>query len=306
GASFRPLANLNNDLQEAAAAASRIREVLELPVEPNVRGSHREGRPVLPRHRESVRFDHVSYHYPGSETPALEGVDLEVAHGENIAIVGPNGAGKSTLLNLLPRLNEPSAGRVLIDGKDIAKVSLRSLRRQIAVVTQQTVLFEGTIAENVAYGQRHIPRERVVTAAKAAYAHEFIDRLPAGYDTHLGEGGAGLSGGQKQRLAIARAILRDPAILILDEATSQIDAESEARINRALAEFREGRTTFVIAHRLSTVVDADRIVVMVDGQIADQGTHGELLGRCPVYQTLTQTQLQPAGETSEGLAAREA
>jgi ABC-type multidrug transport system fused ATPase/permease subunit len=170
-------------------------------------------------------------------------------------------------------------------------VSLRSLRKQLAVVTQQTVLFEGTLADNIAYGQRHARADQIEAAARAAYAHEFIEPLAASYRSELGEMGSGLSGGQRQRVCIARAILRDPAILILDEATSQIDADSEAKINQAMHNLRRGRTTFVIAHRLSTVIDADLIVVMDDGAIVDQGRHAELLQRCRVYQILTRTQM---------------
>jgi ABC-type multidrug transport system fused ATPase/permease subunit len=184
---------------------------------------------------------------------------------------------------------------VLIDGADIAAVNLRSLRAQIAVVTQQSVLFEDSIAGNITYGRRYEPMTRVVAAAQAAFADDFIAALPRGYQTPLGEGGSGLSGGQRQRLCIARAILRDPAILVLDEATSQIDADSEAKINQALRHFRHGRTTFIIAHRLSTVVDADLIVVMDAGRIVAQGTHAQLLEGSAAYRTLTLTQLQPHG-----------
>jgi len=198
------------------------------------------------------------------------------------------------LMSLLPRLIEPQQGRVLIDGVDIANVNLKALRRQMAVVPQQSVLFEGSIADNIAYGLLNVTRKQIESAARAAFAHDFIINLPQGYDTLLGEGGSGLSGGQKQRLCIARAILRNPAILILDEATSQIDADSEAKINRALESFRAGRTTFIIAHRLSTVVDCNMIVVMDAGRIVDHGTHHELLDRCEIYRTLTHTQLQPA------------
>ncbi|MBB6430588.1 ABC transporter ATP-binding protein [Algisphaera agarilytica] len=292
GNSVRPLANLNNDLQEAGAAAVRIKEVLDAEPEPNTREYHKaETNPVLPRHHQDIVFESVSYRYPGSEEFAVSHLDLRVVHGQSVAIVGTNGSGKSTLLNLVPRLTNPTQGRVLIDGTDIATVSLRSLRHQISAVTQHSVMFAGTIADNIAYGRRDTPREDIIAAAQASFADEFVNELPDGYDTVLGEGGSGLSGGQRQRLCIARAILRDPAILILDEATSQIDAESEARITAAINEARAGRTTLIIAHRLSTVVDCDNIVVMDDGQIVDQGKHDQLLERCPIYQTLVHNQL---------------
>ncbi len=295
-ASLKPITDLNNQLQEANAAAARILDVIAIPTEPTGRTADQQA-PPLGRHSSAVVFDRVSFTYGGQERPAVREVELSVTHGQTIAIVGANGSGKTTLLSLVPRLLDPSDGRVLIDGTDIAAISLRSLRQQIAVVTQQTVLFEGTIAQNIAYGRLYEPIEKIVAAAKAAYAHEFIQSLPKKYQTVLGEGGEGLSGGQRQRLCIARAILRDPAILILDEATSQIDADSEAKINRALNDFRHGRTTFIIAHRLSTVIDADRIVVMDQGQIIDTGTHAQLLDRCDTYRVLAHSQLQavPAG-----------
>jgi len=289
GAAMRPLANLNNDLQEAGAAAVRLREILHYPVERHAR--HGEALTVLPRHHQSVRFEDVRYRYPRAERDALDGVSLDVPFGQTVAVVGPNGSGKSTLLAMIPQLLTPTAGRVLIDGIDLATVSLRSLRRQLAVVTQETVLFHGTIAENIAYGRRRPTPDAIEAAARAAHAWEFIRELPKGLETELSEGGEGLSGGQKQRLCIARAILRDPAILILDEATSQIDADSEAKINAAIKAASQGRTTFIIAHRLSTVIDADRIVVMADGRVVDQGKHHALLERCAIYQTLTRTQL---------------
>ncbi len=289
GASIKPLANLNNDLQESAAGAVRLKETLDSPAETHGRADR--VLPALPPHRQSVSFENVTYTYPGTDEPALRGFDLDVPHGQTVAIVGPNGSGKSTTLSLLPRLIQPSQGRVLIDGHDLAGVSLRSLRRQLAIVTQHTVVFEGTVADNIAYGRRHAPREQIVEAARQAHAHEFIEQLPHGYDTKLGESGTGLSGGQKQRLCIARAILRDPRILILDEATSQIDTQSEAKIHAAMKTITQGRTTFIIAHRLSTVVDADRIVVLADGRIVDTGKHHELLERCELYQTLVRHQL---------------
>lgn len=293
GVSLKPLTNLNNRLKEADAAAQRVLQMLETPLEPIGR-EVRCVQPSLRRHRHEVRFEAVTYHYPGSARPAVRDVTLRVEHGQTMAIVGPNGSGKTTLVTLLPRLLEPQRGRVLIDGVDVATVNLRSLRGQMAMVTQQSVLFEGTVAENIAYGRGHEPKSRIIAAARSAHADDFIQQLPQGYDTRLGEDGSGLSGGQRQRLCIARAVLRNPAILILDEATSQIDADSEAKINAAIRELRVGRTTFVIAHRLSTVIDADVIAVMQDGRLIDLGRHDELLARCTMYQSLTQTQLQPA------------
>ncbi|MBK7403525.1 MAG: ATP-binding cassette domain-containing protein [Phycisphaerales bacterium] len=208
-------------------------------------------------------------------------------------MVGPNGCGKTTLLALVPRLFDPDAGgndspagRVMIDGCDIRDYSVRSLRRQIGVVTQETVIFHGTIGSNVSYGAEGSTPEGIRDAARKARAHEFIERLPAGYDTVVGEQGLTLSGGQRQRIAIARAILRDPAILILDEATSMIDGESEAKIGEAIAEFSQGRTCLIVAHRLSTVLGADRIIVMNEGRVVDQGKHDELLLKCDVYRHL--------------------
>lgn len=290
GLSLRPLTALHNELNEAGAAAQRVMELTTLPVEPIGLDTPADA-PDLPRHRDSIAFENVGYRYSEDRDPAVREVSLTIKHGSVVAIVGPNGSGKTTLLSMLPRLIVPTQGAIRIDGHDISQVTLRSLRKQIAVVTQQTILFEGTIAENIAYGRRHESIERITESAKAGHAHPFIAALPDGYDTKLGEGGLGLSGGQAQRIAIARAVLRDPAILILDEATSQIDSESEAEIAKALLEISKGRTTFVIAHRLSTVVNSDVIVVMADGKIIDQGKHNELLERCATYRTLVQTQL---------------
>ncbi|MHC4303246.1 MAG: ABC transporter ATP-binding protein [Planctomycetota bacterium] len=290
GTSFKPLASLINELQAASAPAGRLAEILGVPRE----GSDGMRLKSVPRHRVSIRFEAVTYSYPEADRPAIKSVSLDIAQGERLALVGPNGSGKTTLVSLLPRLLEPQSGRVLIDDIDLATVNLGSIRRQIGVVTQETVLFRGTIAENIGFGTSGSAansREQIVDAARRAHADEFIRGLSHGYDTDLAEQGASLSGGQRQRLAIARAILRDPAILILDEATSQIDAESEAHINAALAEFCQGRTSLLIAHRLSTVLNADRIVVMDSGRIAAQGTHEQLLGTCELYQRLTQTQL---------------
>ena len=287
GGSLKPLAGLVNDIQASAAPAERLEELLAIPDEAETGGGA-----VIGRHADSIRFRGVRYRYPGAEVDSLADIDLEIGFGEHVAIVGPNGCGKTTLLGLLPRLFDPAAGVVEIDGHDLRTVRLAELRRQIGVVTQETVLFRGTIRENIAFGL-DVDESAIRAAAELAHATEFIDSLPRGLQTPVAELGTSLSGGQRQRIAIARALLRQPSLLILDEATSQIDAESEEQINAAVAEFRSGRTLVVIAHRLSTVLAADRIVVMDSGRIIDVGTHQALLERCDVYQRLAKTQLMP-------------
>ena len=316
GASLKPLTGFMNDIQQASAAASRLRELMGMEPEPG----HDAKLPKLARHARSVEFDGVSLTYSGAERPALAGVSMVIEHGKTIAFVGPNGCGKTTLLSLIPRLFDPDMGRVLIDGQDIRGFGVRSVRGQIGVVTQETVLFRGSIRDNIAYGSSGVTEERLRDAARRARAEEFILQKPDGYDFIVGEGGSGLSGGQRQRIAIARAILRDPAILILDEATSMIDSESEHKIAEAIADFvasrgvsapsspepaqplsantngthaitKRGRTCLIVAHRLSTVIDADAIVVMDHGKIVDTGTHAELLGRCGIYQSLVANQM---------------
>lgn len=295
GASFKPLTGLVNDVQASAAAAERLSELMKGPTE----SGHEASLPKLPRHQHSVAFDHVTFTYPTAPRPALDAVSISISHGETVAVVGPNGSGKTTLLALVPRLFDPDMGpegrrgRVLIDGQDISRFSVRSLRRQIGVVTQETVLFKGTIRHNIAYGAEAATEAAIIAAAKRARAHDFITALPNGYDSMVAEQGLTLSGGQRQRIAIARAILRDPAILILDEATSMIDADSEAQIAEALAEFAKGRTSLIVAHRLSTVLSADRIIVMDQGRVVDVGTHAELLQRCGVYRLIADRQLLP-------------
>lgn len=287
GAALKPLTGLLNDMQTSAGAAERLEELLNASTEPG----HEAGLERLPRHSQTIELKDVSVRYPGARTPAVDGVTLSIKHGERVAIVGPNGSGKTTLLGLLYRLYDPEQGSVLVDGHDLTKVSVRSLRKQIGVVSQETVLFEGTVRDNVAYGKPTASDDEVQAALDRARATEFVEQMPGGMKAAIAERGTSLSGGQRQRLAIARSILRDPAILILDEATSMIDAGSEARINEAMDEFSQGRTTVVVAHRLSTVRRADRIVVLEAGKIVDIGTHDQLMARCDLYQDLARTQL---------------
>jgi ATP-binding cassette, subfamily B, bacterial MsbA len=300
GASFKPLTGFANDIQQSSAAAERLSELMKAPIEPG----HSHKLPKLARHARSIEFRGVTFTYPTAQRPALGGVNLTIEHGKTVAFVGPNGCGKTTLLSLIPRLFDPdfverdgrpaARGMVLIDGQDISRFSVRSVRRQVGVVTQETVLFKGTIRTNIAYGAEHPTEEAITAAASKARAHDFIQNLPRGYDSIVGEQGLTLSGGQRQRIAIARAILRDPSILILDEATSMVDADSEAAINDALSLFAEGRTCLIVAHRLSTVLNADLIVVMDQGRVVDTGQHAELLERCATYRLIAQRQLVPA------------
>lgn len=284
--SVRKTSDIWNRIQQANAAAERVFGVMEQPVE-----FEKPNAIVLPPARGNVEFRDIVFNYPGVEQPALAGVTLSVAAGQNVAVVGPNGSGKTTLVNLLPRFYDPNSGRVLIDGHDIADVTLESLRGQIGMVTQDVITFNDTIATNIGYGRHGATQEEIVDAAKRAFAHEFISQMPDGYNTVIGEHSTGLSGGQLQRIIIARAILKNPAILIFDEATSQVDADSEAKIHQAIEESTRGRTTFIIAHRFSTVVSADVIVVMNGGRIIARGQHEQLMRTCPVYQRLYETQL---------------
>jgi len=287
--SVRKASGVWNRIQEANAAAERVFAVMDEPVE-----DESARAPALEPTRDKIEFVDIAFTYPGERSQVLKGVNLAVQAGHNVAIVGPNGSGKTTLANLIPRLYDPDSGQILIDGKDIREVSLVSLRSQIAMVTQNIVTFNDTIKANIAYGKAGATAEEVEKAARRAYAHEFISTLPQGYDTVIGEHGTGLSGGQLQRIVIARAILKDPSILIFDEATSQVDADSEAKIHNAIEEVMQNRTTFIIAHRFSTVISADVIVVMDDGRIVAQGQHNELIKTCPLYQSLYETQLVKA------------
>lgn len=288
GATVRPLTQLSTDIHESAAAADRLGALLGQEIE----RSRGDKKPRMAPHSQSIAFRGIRFTYPGAERPAIDRVSLVISHGETVAFVGPNGSGKTTLLSFIPRLFNPDEGVIEIDGVNISAVSRRSLRRQIGVVTQETVVFNDSIANNIAYGcENGGTRAQIVEAARQAYADPFIQARPNGYDTVVGEQGTTLSGGERQKLAIARAILRNPRILILDEATSMIDADSEAQIAAALAAFSRNRTALVIAHRLSTVINADRIVVMNAGKIIDIGKHDELLARCELYQQLCRTQM---------------
>ena len=285
-AAAKSLARQNNSLQQGMAAARRVFQLLDLPPEP----LEDPALPPLPPVREGVEFAAVHFAYGRRE--ALRGIDLSVRAGEMVALVGPSGAGKTTLVNLLPRFFDPTAGEVRIDGRDTRRARLSSLRAQIGLVGQEVVLFDDTVRRNIAYALGEVPQEAVERAARAACAEEFILALPAGYDTRIGEGGQLLSAGERQRLSIARAILKDAPILILDEVTSALDAQSEALLSAALENLMRGRTVFVIAHRMSTVRRADRIVVLEAGRIVESGTHAELMARGRLYHRLHQLQFR--------------
>jgi subfamily B ATP-binding cassette protein MsbA len=303
----RKMAFFNNSFQQALGASQEIFRFID--EEDEVR--ERPDAIVLPAFRERVRFENVSFSYCGANGPEAEilhNVNLETRAGEVVAIVGSSGAGKTTLVNLIPRFFDAASGAVKLDGYDIRDLTLASLRAQIGVVTQETILFNDTVRNNVAYGQPHVTEEAVIEAAKAALAHDFILRLPEGYDTMIGERGLRLSGGERQRIAIARALLKNAPILILDEATSSLDTESEALVQGALQNLISGRTVFVIAHRLTTVRHADRIVVLEGGRIADSGTHEDLLTRLGTYRKLYELQfmeLDPKMVDDPGIVVRE-
>ncbi|MEP6768717.1 MAG: ABC transporter ATP-binding protein [Acidobacteriota bacterium] len=289
----KDVTRINMAIQLALSSARRVFELVDRVSEIQEKP---DARP-LPPFSDAIRYENVSFRY--EDQPVLLDVDLTIRRGETVAIVGPSGAGKTSLVNLLPRLYDPTAGRITFDGVDIRDATLRSLREQIGLVTQDTILFDASVRSNIAYGQASPPEEKLRAAAHAAYADEFIDRLPEGYDSFVGENASRLSGGQKQRLAIARAIYKDAPILILDEATSQLDTESEALVARALMNLMKGRTTLVIAHRLSTVRRADRILVFDRARLVESGTHHELLARPGVYHRLHAMQYFTETEAAE-------
>ena len=278
---LKKIGKVNAIIQEGLAAAARVFSILE--IKPEI--SDRPGASSLPDFHNCINFRNVTFTY-NDETTALSGINLEVPRGQNLAIVGPSGGGKTTLSNLIPRFLDVTSGAITIDDKDIRDITMSSLRDQIAMVTQQTILFNDTVRNNIAYGREESSDEDIENAAIAAHAYNFIQNLPSGLDTIIGEGGARLSGGERQRISIARALLKNAPILILDEATSALDTESEREVQRALENLMKNRTTFVIAHRLSTIKTADRIIVIKGGRIVEDGTHDELLDLRGEYEQL--------------------
>ncbi|MGH2983076.1 MAG: ABC transporter ATP-binding protein [Solirubrobacterales bacterium] len=286
--------------QRAVASGNRFFEILDR--EPNLTSP--PGAPPLPQGEGRVKLENLTLRYDGAE-PALTDVELEVPGGRTVALVGPTASGKTSLVALLARLYDPSEGRVLIDGADVRDVDLASLRSEIAFVADDSFLFSDTVAANIAYARPKASREQIEAAARRAQAHGFISSLPDGYDTVVGERGLTLSGGQRQRVAIARALVAQPRILILDDATSSVDARTEAEIKRGLREVMEGRTTFIVAHRLSTISLADEIVVLDRGRIVDRGTHEELLERCPLFEEIAEKGLEDSVYLQRDLEERE-
>ena len=293
---YRPIREIFrafNTVQQSLGSVERVFEILDAP--PAIVDV--PGAAVLDGFRDRIEFENVSFRYPGAEHDTLREISLTVRRGETVALVGLSGAGKTTLMDLLPRFHDVTAGRMTIDGQDLREVTVASLRALIGIVTQETFLFHETVAYNIAYGKPGATSEDVERAARLAQAHDFIAALPEGYRTSVGEGGVKLSGGQRQRIAIARAFLKNPPILILDEATSDLDAENEFLVQRALAALMAGRTVLVIAHRLATIRTADRVVVVDGGRIVETGRHGELMARADgIYRRLANLQrLSPAG-----------
>jgi subfamily B ATP-binding cassette protein MsbA len=282
---FKKLASTNATIQQGIAASERVFEIWD--TEPDV--LEKPGAGPAPRFSREIEFQNVSFGY--ARKLVLRDISLKIRAGEMVALVGVSGVGKSTLADLIPRFYDVTSGKITIDGADIREVTLESLRSQIGIVAQQTFLFNDTVKNNIAYGDRSKDMEHIIAAAKAAYAHEFIMAMPQGYDTVIGEMGLKLSGGERQRLAIARALLKDPPILILDEATSSLDSESERLVQEALERLMAQRTSLVIAHRLSTICRANRIAVLFDGAILEEGTHEELLARKAEYNKLYTLQL---------------
>ena len=297
---YDPVRRLNKvhlQIQEAIAAVLRVEDLMAIPLDV----VETPDAITVTSFRHSIVFEDVGFSY--GEFPVLEGIDLEVAKGEVVALVGPSGSGKTTLVSLLSRFFDPTSGRVLVDGHDIRDLTLKSLSSLVSIVTQDTLLFDDTVRNNIAYGREDLPLERVREAASAAFADDFIEALADGYDSRIGEGGTKLSGGQRQRLAIARALVSDAPILILDEATSQLDSEAETLVKHALSNLMRDRTTLVVAHRLATITSSDRIVVLEAGRITQIGTHFELVDAGGSYKRLYDLQFTPAIGAADTRAA---
>jgi subfamily B ATP-binding cassette protein MsbA len=286
--SARRLNHINVEAQQALSAAARVFTMMDWPREV----TERSGASRLDEAPREIRFDSVVYVYPDSDEPALKGIQLTLRRGEMVALVGPSGGGKTTLANLMLRFADPTEGRVVMDGRDLRDLTLDSVRGNIGLVTQETILFDDSVSCNIAAGRADASHEKVRAAAVAAQADDFVSALPEGYDTNLGEDGARLSMGQRQRLSIARALYKDPPFLVLDEATSALDAESEDKVQQAMSVLLEGRGSLVIAHRLATIREADRIVVLEKGRIVEQGDHRSLLERGGVYARLHELQFR--------------
>lgn len=289
---FKSISQANNTIQQAMAGAERVFEILDSEELREESGGAKIYTPPF----SSLSFRNVSFNYPGTQEPALKDINLEISAGERVAFVGQSGAGKTSLVQLIPRFHDCQKGEIRLNGVPLHDYTLPSLRTNIGIVSQDPFLFNLSVRDNIAYGQRELDPNAVQHAAKAAYAHDFILELPQGYDTVVGEKGVKLSGGQKQRLTIARAIMKDPSLLILDEATSALDTESERIVQQALENLMQGRTSLIIAHRLSTILTADKIVVMEGGQIRSVGNHQELLKKCPIYKRLYTLQFQAQPE----------
>ena len=299
-APIKRLTGVSEHLQRGLAASESVFGLLDTP------GETDSGKIAIGRVQGRITFDHVDMAYQQDERLALHDICLDIPAGQTVALVGASGSGKSTLANLVPRFYSPSAGRILLDGHDISELTLESLRANIALVSQEVVLFNDTIAANIAYGQmRVVPESEIIAAAQAAHAMEFINEMPQGLETLVGERGVKLSGGQRQRIAIARAILKNAPILILDEATSALDSESERHVQAALETLMQGRTSLVIAHRLSTIEKADRIVVLQKGEIVEAGTHAELLAMGGAYAKLHRIQFESTAHAATGLLSGE-
>jgi subfamily B ATP-binding cassette protein MsbA len=294
---YEPIKRINEvniTVQEGISAGERIFALLD--AQPDI--VDRPDALVLEDVTQGIEFDKVSFAYEGATV--LKDISIKASAGEAVAIVGESGVGKSTLLDLVPRFYDVTSGRILIDGIDVRDITQRSLREKIGVVTQQTILFDDTIRSNIAYGRPDLPMERIMEAAVAAHAHEFVMALPMGYNTTIGENGVKLSGGERQRIAIARALLKDPPVLILDEATSNLDSDSEKAVQSALDELMKGRTTIMVAHRLSTIRNVDRIYVLVDGQVAEEGSHDELVAANGEFARLYRMQFGQTEATADG------